>query len=94
MFLLNDVEELYNKFSDKVYEENNLSKKTKELIAVACSIMADCVPCLNWHYTQALESGASKEEISEAIAIAMSVSSGSKRAKYSKVVDTITQDKA
>jgi AhpD family alkylhydroperoxidase len=92
MFLLNEVNELYNNFAEKVFEENNLNNKTKELIAVACSVMADCVPCINWHYKQAVEAGASKEEIAEACAIAMAVCSGSKRAKYSELIDNLGND--
>jgi AhpD family alkylhydroperoxidase len=89
MFLLNDVDELYNAFSNKVASPGNLDKKTKELIAVACSVMADCMPCLEWHYQQAVTAGANQEEISEALAIAMSVSAGSKRAKYGPVVEKL-----
>ncbi len=92
MFLLNEVNELYDNFSDKVYEENTLNKKTKELIALACSVLADCVPCINWHYKKAIEAGASKEEIAEALAISMSIASGSKRAKYSELIINLGQD--
>jgi alkylhydroperoxidase/carboxymuconolactone decarboxylase family protein YurZ len=35
MFLLKDVDELYDHFTDKVYAAGVLDKKTKELIAVA-----------------------------------------------------------
>jgi AhpD family alkylhydroperoxidase len=89
MFLLREINDLYDRFSNKVYQANILDKKTKELIAVACSVMADCVPCIEWHYQQAIAAGAAKEEISEALAIAMSVSSGSKRAKYEPVVEKL-----
>lgn len=92
MFLLEEINELYNNFAEKVYEENVLNKKTKELIALTCSVLADCVPCINWHYKKAIEAGASKEEISEAFAIAMSVAAGSKRAKYSELVNNLEQD--
>ena len=93
MFLLNEVNELYDQFSEKVYAEGNLNKKTKELIAVACSVMADCVPCLQWHYQQAVTAGANREELSEALAISVSISAGSKRAKYSPVVSGLEQGK-
>ena len=93
MFLLNEINELYNNFSDKVKEDNYLDKKIKNLIAVACSVMADCPPCITWHYNQAVEFGASKEEIAEALAIAMSVSAGSKRAKYSELISNLENDK-
>ena len=93
MFLLKDVNELYDHFSEKVYETGNLDKKTKELIAVACSVMADCVPCIEWHYQQAVIAGANREELSEALAISMSISSGSKRAKYGPVISKLEHDK-
>lgn len=93
MFLLNDVNELFDHFSEKVHAAGALDKKTKELIAVACSVMADCVPCLEWHYQQAVTAGANREELSEALAIAMAISAGSKRAKYAPVVGKLEQDK-
>ena len=93
MFLRNDVNELYDRFSEKVYAAGKLDRKTKELIAVACSVMADCVPCIEYHYRQAVDAGASQEELSEALAISMSISSGSKRAKYGPVVEKLEQNK-
>jgi AhpD family alkylhydroperoxidase len=86
MFLLEEVEKLYERFAGAVYKPNVLDGKTKELIALSNSVMADCVPCINHHYKGAVEYGASKEEIAEALAIAMSVSAGSKKAKYSSVI--------
>lgn len=93
MFLLNEVNELYDHFSEKVYAAGNLDKKTKELIAVACSVMADCVPCIEWHYEHAVVAGANQEELSEALAIAMAISSGSKRAKYGLVIGKLENNK-
>ena len=61
MFLQNDVNEHYDHFSDKVYAAGSLDKKTKELIAVACSVMADCLPCLEWHYKQAVLASANQD---------------------------------
>jgi AhpD family alkylhydroperoxidase len=89
MFLLDEVEKLYERFANAVYKPNVLDGKTKELIALSDSVMADCVPCINYHYSKAVEYGASKEEIAEALAIAMSVSAGSKQAKYSPVIEKL-----
>ncbi len=94
MFLLKDVNDLYNQFADKVYAANILDKKTKELIALACSVMADCVPCIHHHYKEAVKAGATSDEISEALAISMSVSAGSKRAKYTQVISDLEHGKA
>ncbi len=86
MFMLKEVEALYRGFADAVYKPNVLNGKTKELIALSDSVMADCIPCINYHYGKAVEYGASQEEIAEALAIAMSVSAGSKQAKYAPVI--------
>jgi AhpD family alkylhydroperoxidase len=94
MFLSKEVNDLYSQFADRVYAANVLDKKTKELIALSCSVMADCVPCINGHYKEAVKAGATRDEIAEALAISMSVSAGSKRAKYSPVISDLEQNKA
>jgi len=91
MFILKEIDELYSKFSDAVYKPNVLDGKVKELIALSDSVMADCVPCINYHYKRAKEAGASNEEIAEACAIAMSVSAGSKQAKYSQLIEDLSK---
>jgi AhpD family alkylhydroperoxidase len=87
MFVLKEVEELFNNVTKVVNSPNNLDGKTKALVALACSVMADCVPCIKYYYKNAIYAGATKEEIAEALAISMSVSAGSKKAKYSSVID-------
>jgi len=47
--------------------------KTKELIAIAASLAAKCQGCLEGHVKKALKFGATREEVSEAIAIAIGV---------------------
>ncbi|MFA5014377.1 MAG: carboxymuconolactone decarboxylase family protein [Actinomycetota bacterium] len=92
MFIPDEINELYAKFADAVYRPNVLDGKIKELIALSDSVMADCVPCIEYHYRRAVKAGASKEEIAEALAIAMSVSAGSKQAKYTPVVDRLEKE--
>jgi len=92
MFLLKEIDQLYDRFSDSVYAAGHLDKKTKELIAIACSVSMDCVPCIEWHYRHAVQAGSTKEEISEALAVSMSISAGSKRAKYGPVVEKLDHE--
>lgn len=89
MFLTKETEELYHRFGESAMKPANLDRKTKELIAVCCSVLADCIPCIEHHYKQALDAGATKEEIAEALAIPMAVISGSKMAKYGAVVGNL-----
>ena len=92
MFILKEIDELWEKFSSSAYKPNILDGKTKELIAVSNSVMANYYPCLEYHYKRAVNAGASKEEIAESLAIAMSISAGSKKAKYLPVIDKIEKE--
>jgi AhpD family alkylhydroperoxidase len=93
MFILKEMDELWEKFSAKAYQENILDGKTKELIAVSNSIVADCLPCLEYHYKRAVKAGATMEEIAESIAIAMSISAGSKKAKYLPIINKLEKNR-
>lgn len=60
----------FARFAERVYEGEALSRKTKELIAVAASSVARCPHCTNGHIETAKEEGAREEEIAEALAVA------------------------
>ncbi len=84
--LLKEVNELYDNFADKVYGPGTLDAKTKELIALSCSVMADCVPCIEYHLNKAKQAGAEDDQIREALAISLTIAAGSKRAKYGPLI--------
>lgn len=54
-----------------------LDRKTKELIAIAASLALNCQGCLDGHIKKALKDGATREEISETIAVTLGVSAAS-----------------
>ncbi len=64
---------IYFKFYQETYRASHLDRKTKELIAIAASLATHCKGCLEGHIKKAIKSGATKEEISETIAITMGV---------------------
>lgn len=68
--------EAWNKWNDMVFQPGKLDKKTKELVAVACTYMTRCPYCIEGHAKAAVKAGASKEELAEVIQIAMALSSG------------------
>ena len=68
---------VYFQFYRETYKKTRVDRKTKELIAIAASVGFQCRGCLEGHIKKALEYKASKEEISEAIAIAMGVAAAS-----------------
>ena len=65
--------EVYFQFYKETYKLSVLDRKTKELIAISASLIAKCQGCLEGHIKKALKFGATREEISETIAIALGV---------------------
>ena len=66
---------IYGQFYREIYysEAKHLDTKTQELISIAASLVAKCQGCIEGHIKKALSSGATKEEISEAISIACAI---------------------
>lgn len=66
---------IYGEFYKETYfsDDRRLNPKVQELIALACSLIAKCEGCLDGHIRKALKAGATKEEISEAIVIAIGI---------------------
>ncbi len=69
--------DLYFRFYKETYKPSVLDRKTKELVAIAASLVAHCQGCLEGHIRKALKLGAAREEIGEVIAIAIGVSAAS-----------------
>ena len=58
------------------YADGMLSKKTKELIAIGISVVINCESCMEWHIKQALDDGATEDEILESIDVGIEMSGG------------------
>jgi AhpD family alkylhydroperoxidase len=65
--------EIYFQFYKETYKPSALDRKTKELVAIAASLASKCQGCLEGHIKKAMKFGATREEISETIAITMGV---------------------
>ncbi len=70
---------IYAQFYKETYFNKNkaLDSKTQELIALAASLVARCDGCIEGHVQKALKHGATKEEISETIVIAIGINAAS-----------------
>jgi AhpD family alkylhydroperoxidase len=64
-------------YKESYFTPSALDLKTKELIAIGCSLLAKCEGCLEGHIKKALEIGATKEEISDAIVVAVGIGAAS-----------------
>ena len=77
-FYLNNSK-VYRSFvemEEKTFSDGELEKRHKELIAIGISIVINCESCLEWHIKQALDSGASEEQIIEAIEVGIEMGGG------------------
>lgn len=61
---------------EKAFQDGALNKKTKELMALSISIVTKCEPCMEWHLDQAMQSGATDDEIYETIDVAIEMGGG------------------
>lgn len=71
------MKKIYFDFYQETYKKTGIDRKTKELIAIAASLGFKCQGCLDGHIKKAKKFGATREEISEAISIAMGVAAAS-----------------
>ncbi|RLF64750.1 MAG: carboxymuconolactone decarboxylase family protein [Thermoplasmata archaeon] len=57
-------------------EPRALDTKTKELISLAIAVVVRCEPCILWHCEAAINAGATKEEILDALKVAVVMGGG------------------
>jgi len=66
----------YRALSDAGSKKDVLGAKTRELIALAVAVTRQCDGCITIHTAAALKQGATKEEIVEALGVAIAVNAG------------------
>ncbi len=64
-----------------------LDAKTRELIALAVAVTRQCDGCITIHTDAAVKQGASKEEIVEALGVAIAVNAGAALVYSTRVLD-------
>jgi len=71
-----------------------LDTRTKELIALAIAVATRCDDCIAFHTHDALKHGASREQIGDALGVAISMGGGPSVMYASHVLDAIEQFEA
>jgi len=84
------VTKLY-KLRHEVFQDGALSSKEKELIAVSLSCVLKCDTCLETHAKLAKDLGATKDELREAMLVAMYLF-GPSTMVWSTKIDEILED--
>jgi AhpD family alkylhydroperoxidase len=77
----------YNTLSAAGAKTNQLDVKIRELIALAVAVTLRCDGCITVHTDAAIRHGASKEEIAEALGVAVSVNAGAALVYSARVMD-------
>lgn len=68
-----------------------LGAKVRELIALAVSVTLRCDGCITVHTAAAVKNGATREEITEALGVAVTINAGAALVYSSRVLDAHAQ---
>lgn len=87
-----EAEQAFTAFSQAVFADGALDKKTKQLIAVAVAHVTQCPYCIKGHTRAALRHDASEAEIMEAIWVAAEMRAGGAYAHSALALEQMTAD--
>ena len=65
----------------------DLDAKTHELIALAIAVTTRCDGCIGVHTERAIKAGATREEVAEALGVAIALNAGAAMAYSARVLD-------
>ncbi|MEO6118304.1 MAG: carboxymuconolactone decarboxylase family protein [Methylotenera sp.] len=80
----------YRELGDAGKETGKLDAKTRELIALAVAVTRQCDGCIIVHTDAALKHGATREEIAEALGVAVAVNAGAALVFSARVMDAVS----
>jgi AhpD family alkylhydroperoxidase len=67
----------------------HLDAKTRELIALAVSVTTRCDGCITVHTAEALKHGATRDEIAEALGVAVALNAGAAMVYSARTLDAV-----
>ncbi|MFM0054414.1 carboxymuconolactone decarboxylase family protein [Paraburkholderia phytofirmans] len=77
----------YQALSSAGQKKDLLGAKTRELIAIAVAVSLRCDGCITVHTAEALKHGATREEIAEALGVAIAVNAGAAMVYSARTID-------
>jgi AhpD family alkylhydroperoxidase len=87
-----DTAEAFRAFSERVFADGALPRKTKEIIAVAVAHVTQCPYCISGHTKLALRHGATQNELMEAIWVAAEMRAGGAFAHSNVALHTMHEE--
>lgn len=79
----------YQMLSAANSKTGKLDEKTRQLISLAVAVTTRCDGCITFHSEAALKAGATKEEISEALGVAVAMNTGAALVYSTRVLDAV-----
>ena len=86
-----EVMKAFAQVSQAALSPKALDTKTKELIALAIAVALRCDDCIAFHVKSALQQGASREEVTEALGMAIYMGAGPSVMYASHALDAYEQ---
>jgi AhpD family alkylhydroperoxidase len=77
----------YQALSSAGQKTNQLDAKTRELIALAVSVTTRCDGCITVHTAEAIKLGATREEVAEALGVAVALNAGAALVYSARTLD-------
>jgi AhpD family alkylhydroperoxidase len=81
----------FSRLHNKAVESGALDKKTKELVALAISVVVHCEGCIAYHTHDAIQAGATRSELLETIGVAIMMGGGPASIYAAHAMDVIDQ---
>lgn len=79
----------YQTLANAGAKTQHLDAKTRELIAIAVAVTTRCDGCIAVHTKAAAKAGATREEISEALGVAVSLNAGAAMVYSARALDAL-----
>ncbi|MBS0240027.1 MAG: carboxymuconolactone decarboxylase family protein [Proteobacteria bacterium] len=67
----------------------HLNEKTRQLISLAVAVTTRCDGCISVHSQKAVENGATKDEIAEALGVAIAMNAGAALVYSARALDAV-----
>jgi AhpD family alkylhydroperoxidase len=84
----------YQTLSAAGEKTGHLDAKTRELISLAVAVTTRCDGCITVHVGEALKHGASREEIAEALGVAVAMNAGAALVYSARAMDAVNAHSA
>src|SRR6516164_7473968 len=79
----------YRMLTDANAKTGHLDAKTRQLISLAVAVTTHCDGCIVVHTDEALKAGATREEIAEALGVAVAMNAGAAIIYSTRVLDAV-----